>query len=469
MIDRILKIILISLICFTPVAFGSMDLWAFSLMELGILLMIVLTSFQEIALSISRKSSDIKTVNSNINTKNLLLILLLFLFLALIFSQLLSLPPGWVKVLSPKTHALRESLSLSFVDNSQRMGYQLSLFPLATLIELLKWISLVGFFLLMLYWKHPTKNIVRHVVPVIMLVGIAESLYGIFEFISGHRHILYLDAPSLVGSVTGTFINRNYFAGYLLMVIPLSLGYFLSKKIGAARYRGWRYQLTSLDGKSTLIAFGIILMILALLLTASRMGIAALLLSFSVIIFLFRGPGRERRFSGTAALIFGLAILWAAWIGLDTAISRFFATSEDFESRWTIWADTFAIVKDFPLFGSGLGTFTQVFPLYRSDHIIGLRTHAENDFLQLASEVGLIGIGILFIICILVSYRVVSGMRSLASESQRYIATGGMIGLVALMFHSLVERNIQVPSNAFLFTLILAMVLRIADAEERFK
>ena len=168
-------------------------------------------------------------------------------------------------------------------------------------------------------------------------------------------------------------------------------------------------------------------------------------------------------------LIFGLALLWAAWIGLDAVISRFFSMSESFEERWKIWVNTFQIFKDFPIFGSGLGTFIQIFPMYRSFHISGLVTHAENDFLQLASEVGLLGIGLLLVTFLFILFKGVSRIRSMSYENpKRYMGIGGLVGILALMFHSLVERNIQVPSNAFLYTFIMALVLRtgVASKEE---
>jgi O-antigen ligase len=300
-----------------------------------------------------------------------------------------------------------------------------------------------------------------------MLVGIAESLYGMFEFFSGHRHILHLDLASMISSVTGTFINRNNFAGYLLMTIPLSMGYLFSlETLQRSRFTGWRNRLSSLDGKTILIVFGIIVMILGLFFSASRMGILSLLLSFSLVSFLFRDPRKGQGYSKTSVLILGLALLWAAWIGLDVVINRFFTASEDFKSRWMIWLNTFDILKDFPLFGSGLGTFVQVFPMYRSFHIRGYHTHAENDFLQITSEVGLIGAGLLLILFFFLLYKGVSGIRSLSrSPSERYVGIGGLVGILALMFHSIVERNIQVPANAFLYTFIFALVLKLSNKD----
>jgi O-antigen ligase len=300
-----------------------------------------------------------------------------------------------------------------------------------------------------------------------MFVGIAESLYGMLEFFSGHRYILNLDMKA--SSVTGTFINRNYFAGYLLMVIPLSVGYFFSRKaFQRSRFLGWRHWLSSLDGKTVIVAFGIIVMIVGLLFSASRMGIMSLLLSFSLLSFLFRKSQKGQRVSRAIVLIFGLALLWAAWVGLDAVVSRFFAASEDLETRWKVWVNTFQIFKDFPLLGSGLGTFIHIFPRYRSFHVRGLFTHAENDFLQLLSEVGLIGVGLLLFAFGFLFFRAVRAIHSLDSrDSKKYIGIGGLMGILALMLHSLFERNIQIPSNAFLYTFIFALILRISTKETR--
>ena len=484
MINHLIKLILILLLLFTPIAFGSMEIWAFSLMELGILLTIILAVIQRFVLDLSKGSTlpNDPSGHNVLSVQNVIPGFLLALFLLLVLFQMIPLPSGIIKIISPKTYELRSILSpLSFelsafsselsASSPQPavLSFPISFVPFATQVDFLKWLTLFGLFLFLLSWG-PFRNdlsVTRQLLLTIMLVGFAESLYGMFEFFSGHRHILSLEAEGWVSSVTGTFINRNYFAGYLLMVIPLSLGYLFSREaIQRTRFMGWRHRLSSLDGKTLLIAFGIIVMILALLFSASRMGIISLLLSFSLISFLFRDPRRERRFSKTSVLIFGLALLWAAWIGLDAVIGRFFTVSESFKSRWEIWVNTFEIFKDFPLVGSGLGTFAQIFPMYRSFHIQGLVTHAENDFLQLLSEVGLIGLGLLVILFLFLFLKGVSKIRPLSrGDSQRYIGIGGIMGILALMFHSLVERNIQVPSNSFLYTMLWAIVLRTSVRE----
>jgi O-antigen ligase len=467
MIHKAITLLLIALILFTPVAFGSMEPWAFSLMELGILLIIVLWAIQS---GIVRLLASEKSFNSAVdNPQSAIPTVLLALFLLLILFQMISLPSGILKILSPKTFALRSALSLE----PSASSFPLSFFPLLTQIEFFKWLTLAGLFIFLLGWKPlgQSDRTKTQLLVAVTTAGVLESLYGMFEFFSGHRHILNVAAETIVSSVMGTFINRNYFAGYLLMVIPLSVGFLFSREAGrTGGWMGWRQGLSSLDGKTLLIGFSVMVIILGLLFSASRMGILSLLLSFSLISLFFRSPREGRTFSRGTILILGLAILWAAWIGLDAVISRFFTASEDLEGRWIFWVNTFQIFKDFPLFGSGLGTFAQIFPMYRSFYITGLVTHSENDFLQLLSEVGALGTGLVAILFFFLLWKVASGIRALsAREPVRYIALGGLVGILALMFHSLVERNIQVPANAFLYTFILALVLRITSIRKEKK
>ena len=482
MINYLIKLILIFLIVFTPIAFGSVELRAFSLMELGILLIIILWAIQSFILRAPNscterfpsgaeaplgRSQTVPYRTAIRHQPSAILSILLSLFLLLILFQLIPLTSGLLKIISPKTHELRHSLSIPdsqfLILNSK---FSISFVPFFTQIEFFKWFALIGLFLFLLRWEafEESNRAASQLIVVIMLVGAVESLYGMFEFFSGHHHILNLDGSALISSVTGTFINRNHFAGYLLMVIPLSVGFLFSREaLHRGQSMGWRHWLASLDGKTLLIGFSVIVMVLGLLFSASRMGILSLLLSFSLISFLFRNPEKGKRFSKTVVLIFGLALLWAAWIGLDAVISRFFSMSESFEERWKIWVNTFQIFKDFPLFGSGLGTFVQVFPMYRSFHIRGLVTHAENDFLQLASEVGIIGAGLLLILFFFLFFKALSGIRLMSHrEAGRYIGISGLVGILALMLHSIVERNLQVPANAFLYTLLWVIVLRIS-------
>ena len=465
MINLSINFILISLLIFTPIAFGAMDFWAFSLMELAILFILILWAIQY---GISSKP---RTPNANLtfipqSAIRILQWVLLGLFLCLVLFQMLPLPPGMIKALSPKAYELRHTL---LGDLSLQPFYPLSLVPFATQIEFFKWLTLIGLFLFLQYWGLGGRKGrgINHFILVIFTMGVLESLYGMLEVFSGHNQALNVRLADT--SVAGTFISRNYFSGYLLMVIPLSIGFLLSREeFQIFRLRGWRSWLPSLHGKTVLIGFGAIVMILGLLFSASRMGVTSLLFSFSFLMVVLRRGDGGKKMSGVPVLILALALLWAVWIGLDATINRFFSVKESFEARWSMWVNTFRIIGDFPLLGSGLGTFTYIFPMYRTYHTIALATHAENDFLQLTSEVGLAGMGILLILFLSLFYKGLSGIRSMSRRDPgRYIGMGGLVGILALMFHSLVEANIQIPANAFLFAFIFGLVLRLPDISNK--
>src|SRR5512136_30483 len=110
MFDQMIKILLIFLLIFTPIAFGSMEIWAFSLMELGIFLIIILGTMQWAF----RKPSGVDNHHDPILGRSWTFpAIFLGLFLLLVLLQMLSLPAGFLKILSPKTYSLRIDLSPS--------------------------------------------------------------------------------------------------------------------------------------------------------------------------------------------------------------------------------------------------------------------------------------------------------------------------------------------------------------------
>jgi len=210
MINYAIEVLLILLLIFTPIAFGSQLLWAFSLMELGILLIIILGAVKVMSDRVSVKSpkgsnqllvTRPTTDNESLITNNYVLIttVVLSLFLGLVLFQMVPLPEGIVRLISPKTYELRNQLSvITSSTNTQSQFITLSLFPFATKVEFFKWLALAVVFIFLLRWKLSDNRyrIMNHLIIAIFLVGVFQSLYGIFEFFSGHRHILNMEPSS---------------------------------------------------------------------------------------------------------------------------------------------------------------------------------------------------------------------------------------------------------------------------------
>jgi putative inorganic carbon (HCO3(-)) transporter len=450
--------ILILLTVFTPFAFGSVEVWAISLMELGILSILILSAVQ----GLSRENSR----NAPVNKRDKIIYAILLLFLCLAALQLIPLPRGLLKVVSPRTSTLRSTLS----PEVSPLSFPISFVPFSTLFEFFKWFTLSGLFVFLLHWKKlKAGNPFRHkLITLIFVTGVLQSLAGLLEFIIGSGSIIQI-AEGPVPFATGTFSNPNYFAGYLLMVLPL--GIVLLRTRGLGHEAGdWRHRIASVQGGAILTGFGVIVMALTLILSGSRMGILSLFLSVTAIGLLFADRQISRKVLNIPLVLLLLALLCAIYLGVDAVIERFYTASEGFQSRWTFWKNTVQIIKDFPLLGSGLGTFADVFPLYHTIHIRGFITHAENDFLQLGSEVGTVGAGLLLSLFVFLFVKAVTGIRSMSCKNpDRAVAIGGLTGILALMLHSIVERNIQVPANAFLYTVLWAIVLQSAAAKDQIR
>ena len=99
-----------------------------------------------------------------------------------------------------------------------------------------------------------------------------------------------------------------------------------------------------------------------------------------------------------------LSVIVIFWIGPDATFEKFgelnsmarsiiHEPSVLSEIRTQMWSDTLKIIKDFPVFGSGFGTFSSIFTKYRTYDWDGrFLRYAHCDYLQLVSETGIIGL-----------------------------------------------------------------------------
>ena len=264
----------------------------------------------------------------------------------------------------------------------------------------------------------------------------------------------------------GPFVNRNHYAGWMLMALPLGIGYLLSMLAHWHRHvgRGWRERLLWLSspagGRAQLVTFAIVLMGLALALTMSRSGLAALILAllFSVLI----GARRQYSLKVRTLLSVGLLVLLAGgvlWADVDVA-GRFTSGSRSVELRRAAWRDAVAIIRDFPLAGTGLNTYATATLKYdstRSD----LQFHeAHNEYLQIAAEGGL-WLGVPVLVAMIACVRAVRQRLQVdAREPAAYwLRFGASMGLLAIALQSLVEFSLQMPGNAVLFVVLAAVAL----------
>jgi O-antigen ligase/tetratricopeptide (TPR) repeat protein len=183
------------------------------------------------------------------------------------------------------------------------------------------------------------------------------------------------------------------------------------------------------------------------------------------------------RFSKTAALGLSLTVFLAAVIlaffimgpvgrtQADIRIGDTIASNGGIGIRPMVWKDTLRVIRDFPVFGVGLGGWPELFPRYESAPWSPYYfREVHNDYLQYAAETGLVGILALVWWFSLIATRCHAALRSLsATERPLFIALGLAVAVMAS--HELVDFCFRIPANAFLFTLLLAIAVRVATSK----
>ena len=237
----------------------------------------------------------------------------------------------------------------------------------------------------------------RILAPGIVFLGVLMSMIGIVQKALWSGKVYGFWEPVNKGVVAfGPFVNRNHFAGWMLLALPVAVGYFASQvargMVGVKP--GWRNRViwfsTPDASRAVLTGFAILVMGFALTLTLSRSGISCFLLAMMLSAFhvLRRQTSTTKgRLLGTyLALVFVAAV---AWVGIDAIGARFAEVDWKLGGRAGAWGDAWRIHRAFPWFGTGLNTYgSATLLLQQFEKATAHYVEAHNDYLQLLVEGG---------------------------------------------------------------------------------
>ncbi len=267
----------------------------------------------------------------------------------------------------------------------------------------------------------------------LLAAGFTVAIFGIIYKFSGEKGKIYW-VLSKDGSGFGPFINYDHFAGYMQMCSILGLSAFAGSLRISSFFdeRGFLNKLlwfsTREAARTMLYLFMAAAMIASLLLSTSRGGILSFTAAFLFYIFMVlirMKRGRRGRIIFAAMLALCLIAVLSAWLGpeewlarahtLDKVIKTFIHEPSVFsEIRPWFWRDTIEMIKDFPLTGTGLGTFCHLFPKYRTFPLsLGFLRYAHNDYLQFAAETGVAGCLFISIFMILYLKKLVGCLKNI--------------------------------------------------------
>lgn len=440
---------------FAPLSFGAVETWAFRLVKALILLSLAAWLLK------SASQRDFRLVLPPF-------LFTFSLFLVLVLLQLTPLPSSWISLLSRFPAGHRDNFHLL-----HDHWNSLTINPTATVTAFSNLLTYFAFCLLLLN-NFLTREKVMSVLNTLIALGAFEALYGLIEYWSGHQHIFWHKKVFYTQEVTGTYINHNHFAGLMELMIPLAIGMLIlgfsrnsesgeNNLLPGTETKPWRvhWKLTSL-----LLTVG--LMFLALLLSKSRAGLMCTVASLLFLAYCLRKKKvNYARILLIAFLATSLIVVLTITFDRDV-FDRFSWVDDEARIRLDLWQDCGKIVRDFPLWGSGLGTFAEVIPHYRpqKDYIkvsgipqLASWSHAHNDYLQLLIECG--GAGFLALIwgSIRTGRQLLSGLAHTEDFEAATVGYSLLSGMIALLLHSFVDFNFHIPANALLFCVCLSLCL----------
>ncbi len=310
------------------------------------------------------------------------------------------------------------------------------------------------------------KNLTAYslLLPVMLIVVVLVSLYGIYQHYWGlertRQAVQMLDIqlpPAFLArlathQVFSTFVFPPALAGYLVILLPLAITLFI-----LVRGR-WPKVLPGLA-----LAVGV----LCLYFTHSKGGWGIFIFSLPLLAFILVGQKHRRWMLLLFFIAIGLFFILvlsgiAPYVELQGLIASF-------SVRVDYWRAGLGMLRDYPLFGSGLGTFGSIYAQYKLPGAEETR-FAHNNYLQIWTETGILGIVSFFWLWgafLRAGWRTIKDKSPVPSpqspvinyQLQKGLVIGCYVGVIAFLIHSLVDFGLYVPGIATYVWLFMGMVI----------
>lgn len=443
---------LLLLLFWLPIPLASNRPWAWGLMNIACYILLLVTTY---IFSGSAKEQLLKYKMP---------LTLIFLFIAFSIAQVVPIPLWLLQHLSEEVANIYSSAAASVeaANNSALTHATLSVDPAQSTISLYKTLSYTSLFICTLLLCNSIERIHKTLLAIVF-IGIFQATYGALEVLLGFERSLVFSLP-VEGIATGTFVYKNHYANFLMLCLSMGVGYLVSTLLSKEAASRTKHKLrnlleTLLHGKA-LVRIALAIMVIALVMSRSRMGNTAFFVAMSAVgllsLFLIK-----KRTKGLSILIISMFIIdmfiLSAWFGLDKVKTRLEQTSLSQESRDEVIRDSIPLLQDFSATGSGMGSFYGIFPKYQGNDINLYYDHAHNDYLQFAIEAGIPATLLLFLLPLLSAICCINAIRRRRNTIMKGTAFGCLMAIIGMAIHMSVDFPLQAPANAALFMVLLAL------------
>ena len=447
---------------FAPLAFGTTETWSMATLEL-LTCLAGLLYFLPVLFR--------KTVLYSVPGLVPLLLLLCWMYL-----QCIPLPSHYIQHIAPHIFTAYQPI-LAVKQTSAWIPMTVNL--KASLLESMRISTYVLFYILTVqFLSHSSK--LRNIVRILTILAIMIAFIALLQKFTSPQKIYWfrtIPASAWQGAM-GPWVYPNQYAGFMVMVCPLVAALFFYyqpdiQEQPSVRQRFVDFFSQADSSRYILLGSGVLLILTSVFFSHSRGG----MLSISCGLFLFfiiADRKKNGHCNRTALLLFCCFISIAIWFNRNAVWNRLLSTFADSaggiqDGRFKIWQDAFNIIADFPLTGSGFGTFSDIFPSYKSFSDIYSYAHAHNDYIELLTDGGLIAFipGAWFVVTILKT-----GLRQIRIRHDNYaflVAIGAFCGISGILVYSITDFNLHNGANGLYFFFLCGLLISAGHTRRHFQ
>jgi O-antigen ligase len=307
------------------------------------------------------------------------------------------------------------------------------------------------------------------IVEQLTMFGVALAVFGIVQRVVGGPGAALVYGfwqPQSPSTPFGPFINRNHFAGWMVLVLPMAVA-CAGASVHAADHpsgRDWRHWfrwlITPDANRFVFLGTATLIMATSLVMTGSRSGLASLVVALAVLAWFAAKPGAHvaRRLLPSLYLVV-LVVAAVGWVGVSRTAARFDRAGEELAERVSVWRDAVSIIRDFPITGVGAGAFGEAMLVYQTSDRRSIYEQAHNEYLQILAEGGALVAGPVLILGVLIVRSIRHRLQGNDDGRTYWVRVGAVAGLVGIAAQSLVEFSLQMPGNALMCVFLLAVAL----------
>jgi len=282
----------------------------------------------------------------------------------------------------------------------------------------------------------------RRIFALAMIVfGTLYAFFALAQELTSNGKIFWIHSPRFHGTIYGSYVNRDHYAGLMEMLVPiplvLAVGHVLK------------------GGKRALVGFCAVLMATTIFLSGSRGGMIAFVLETVLFAALTFGGRRSPRAALGSVAVCVLILAFLTFLGKVQVLGRLGDLGPDI--RLDMAKDSLRMFYHRPVLGWGLGTFPTVYPRYRSFYSNLFINEAHNDYAQLLVEAGLLGFGLMLWFLVQVYRHGLPTSRRWEFKWDGALSLAALLGCTGILVHSFVDFNLQIPANAALFYVLCAL------------